>query len=145
MVKSAPRHLLSHKGFMLLGTEESVNLECRGQTGSITMIIWWGTRVVESKLWQGSFRCPTCCTSQPCTLIQLRKVATLYSFIPLGSGDEIVRYLECATCGAQQEATGYVVPAAGAVANVATWDCPKCANANPNHSYQCMKCRYSVV
>ena len=26
-----------------------------------------------------------------------------------------------------------------------TWDCPKCGNSNPNNTFQCEKCKYSLT
>ena len=108
------------------------------------MFIWWGRRVREKKLESGSFLCPRCRTQQPCRRVSIGTEGTVYS-LPLGDFQAVAEQIECGTCGSRFEGSDYAHAEATGVLETQTWDCPKCANRNPNNTYQCLKCRFSLV
>jgi hypothetical protein len=108
------------------------------------MFIWWGRHVREKKLEAGYFLCPKCRTQQPCRRISIGSQETVYS-LPVGGFESLAEQVQCGTCGARFEGSAYERKGAAGVMEPSTWECPKCANCNPNNTYQCLKCRYSLV
>lgn len=109
------------------------------------MIIWWGRKTRARRLETAHFDCPKCRSHQPCALIRVERVLTLYSFIPLGSGEEIARYIECDTFRTKHDAALFVAPRAGGDYVPETWECPHCHNGNPNTQYKCRRCGFVVA
>jgi len=108
------------------------------------MLIWWGNKVREKKLSSGSFDCPHCRSHQPCEHRALGKYFTFYS-IPLGETERIEEFVICAGCGRKFDSASYQSARGGTMPVAVTWDCPKCHISNPNYSYKCVKCGYSLV
>ena len=69
---------------------------------------------------------------------------TLYS-IPLNEEDVLQEYSVCKSCGTKLRAENYRAARPGGRTELVVWACPKCQNSNPNYSYRCLKCGYSVV
>jgi len=107
--------------------------------------IIWGKKEKRNVIEEGYFQCPVCNTKQPYKLIQVMQVGHIW-YVPLGSGIEVSRYIQCGTCTRQFEA-GHYTPNGNpdGVAEATMWDCPKCGVLNPNTTYQCKRCRYSLV
>lgn len=110
--------------------------------------ISWGTKRISRVVNEGKFNCPTCRSIQPYRMISVQNAPHAW-FVSLGTGEEVLRYLECKTCKRKFNASQYKVSEDkknnDELAEVATWDCPKCKFDNPNTSYKCRKCGYSLV
>jgi hypothetical protein len=109
-----------------------------------TMIIWWGHKIKDKKLSSGRFDCPDCKSEQPCTLRAVGRYFAIYS-IALNETQRIQEYVICEGCGHRFDSASYRSSDGHAPAQPVTWDCPKCKHINPNHSYRCLQCRYSLV
>ena len=110
------------------------------------MFVRYGTKELKRKLDEGHFQCPNCHSRRPCRLYRIERVSTA-NWISLGDPKEIDRFVECGVCLGQFRSV-FIESALSAPQSVASdekWPCPRCNTANPNTTYKCLKCGFSLV
>jgi hypothetical protein len=103
-------------------------------------LIWWGKKQTRRMVRTGTFDCPSCRSTEPCTFFEVLSRATLYSVIPLGRGRVVGHLARCETCGGQFPTTDDGQAVAAAARPGQTWECRLCGNTNPASSATCLRC-----
>lgn len=110
--------------------------------------ITWGTKQSARVVNKGKFNCPTCNSIQSYKVISVQNTPHVW-FVSAGAGEEVMRFMECQTCKSKFNTSHYKISessdSSDEITKEATWDCPKCKFDNPNNSYKCKKCGYSLV
>jgi ribosomal protein S27AE len=111
----------------------------------------WIARKAKDVLAEGVFDRKDCGPEQRCRIVKIMRRTYAYFIIPIETGDELDRYLECGKCHRRYSPDAYR-PADAPTGNNSpqrfepvTWSCPKCGQGNPNDRYRCGACRYSLV
>jgi predicted RNA-binding Zn-ribbon protein involved in translation (DUF1610 family) len=100
-------------------------------------MIHFGWRVREIDLNEGQFHCPTCRQVQACSRKRYAKYFTLL-FIPLVETESLGQACRCHVCGMTFQMEAIEDPNA-------IWECTECRNGNPNTTYKCKKCGFSLI
>jgi hypothetical protein len=110
-----------------------------------------GARKARDVLMEGLFDCKDCGPGQPCRLVKVSRRNYAYFIIPMETGDELDRYLECGKCHRRYSPESFrpvETPGGSSSSQVfeaVTWSCPNCHRKNPNDRYRCAACAYSLI
>jgi hypothetical protein len=108
------------------------------------MFIFWGTATKDKNLEEGYFDCPDCKSLQPCTLRAVSRYETLY-FFATKEIERLKEYVVCGGCDGTFDSASYRTSRNDPAPKPVTWGCFKCKHVNPNHTYKCLKCGYSLI
>lgn len=103
-----------------------------------------GSRVAQRKLDDGTFPCPFCKSRQPCVRVNVEREQTVYG-ISVGAGHLLAELIQCSTCHRSFRAELFASKDDQKNMDVKLWECPKCKGQNPNSTYRCQHCQYSLV
>jgi hypothetical protein len=108
------------------------------------MLIWWARRPRRKKVGSGVFDCGYCKAQQSCDFYQVGVYLYVYS-IPISEEERLGEFVVCDGCNQEFPSASYREPTGSSATQPVTWKCPRCEAVNPNHTYRCEACHYSLV
>ena len=99
-----------------------------------------GTKAKETVIGTGDFKCPVCFSQTSYVRKRFDQYFTLF-FIPLFKLGTLGEHTECLSCHSIiQDKSQHVIEEPEKM-----WECPNCKAQNPNTTYTCQNCHYSLV
>src|SRR5262245_44958811 len=107
------------------------------------MFFLFGSRTKTCAV-RGYFECTTCRATQKCENHETWQYFHVF-FMSIVRLQKVGEQIICLGCHGRFDSENFRPADSKDAEKPVLWDCPKCGNLNPNHTYRCERCRYSLV